>query len=301
MAEVVSTTGAALRSPASQPLPAAVKNADAEKLQFIEEMTSNVDAVQERVLGEILARNAGTEYLAKYGLAAATTDRATFRAKIAAMRHLFAACDPIEIDFGEAHRCFDVLRAEAFVAGMRDAYEKDPASLGPNTRANFEMGAAMSLKDCAWAQAEQTRLIKRFQRAFDGYDLILSPTTPVSPFPWTQLYAEAINGKRQENYYRWLALTYVITLTTHPALTLPCGRDHKGMPFGLQIVGRFRGDRELLAAAQGMESAFAGNAELSRPRPDLAALKPAEPALTSIVTAPPGRAQGDSAATVSAV
>nr|ACI46148.1 indole-3-acetic acid amido synthetase [Zea mays] len=82
MAEVVSTTGAALRSPASQPLPAAVKNADAEKLQFIEEMTSNVDAVQERVLGEILARNAGTEYLAKYGLAAATTDRATFRAKV---------------------------------------------------------------------------------------------------------------------------------------------------------------------------------------------------------------------------
>ena len=57
--------------------------------------------------------------------------RATFRAKIPAMQHLFASCDPIEIDFGEAHRCFDVLRAEAFVAGMRDAYEKDPASLGP--------------------------------------------------------------------------------------------------------------------------------------------------------------------------
>ncbi|MFY1893350.1 amidase [Achromobacter xylosoxidans] len=227
--------------------------------------------------------------------------RATFRAKIAAMRHLFAACDPIEMDFGEAHRCFDVLRAEAFVAGMRDAYEKDPASLGPNTRANFEMGAAMSLKDCAWAQAEQTRLIKRFQRAFDDYDLILSPTTPVSPFPWTQLYAEAINGKRQENYYRWLALTYVITLTTHPALTLPCGRDHKGMPFGMQIVGRFRGDREVLAAAQGMESAFAGNEELRRPRPDLAGLKVAEPALTSIVTAPPGGTLGTTEASVSAV
>ncbi|EER99639.1 hypothetical protein BDA96_02G378600 [Sorghum bicolor] len=85
MAEVVSTTGAALRSPASQPPPppaaAAVKDADAEKLQFIEEMTSNVDAVQERVLGEILARNADTEYLAKYGITGAS-DRATFRAKV---------------------------------------------------------------------------------------------------------------------------------------------------------------------------------------------------------------------------
>ncbi len=212
--------------------------------------------------------------------------RATFRAKIAAMRHLFAACDPIDIDVGQAHRCFDVLRAEAFVAGMRDAYEKDPASLGPNSRANFEMGATMSLKDCAWAQAEQTRLIKRFQRAYDDYDLILSPTTPVSPFPWTEPYARTVQGKPQENYYRWLALTYIITLTTHPALTLPCGLDSHGMPFGLQIVGRFRGDRDVLAAAQGMEQAFAGIAELQRPRPDLARLKPAEPALKSIVTAP---------------
>jgi Asp-tRNA(Asn)/Glu-tRNA(Gln) amidotransferase A subunit family amidase len=227
--------------------------------------------------------------------------RTVFREKIAAMRHLFAACDPIELDLGDAHRCFDVLRAEAFVAGMRDAYEKDPSSLGPNTRANFEMGAAMSLKDCVWAQAEQTRLIKRFQRAYDDYDLILSPTTPVSPFPWTQLYAETVNGVAQENYYRWLALTYVVTLTTHPALTLPCGRDAQGMPFGLQIVGRFRGDRDVLAAAQAMEQAFVGIQALGRPRPDLGGLAPAEPALTSIVTTPPHWQGGGRAEAMSAV
>ncbi|CAL4989761.1 unnamed protein product [Urochloa decumbens] len=55
---------------------------DAEKLRFIEEMTTNVDAAQERVLAEILSRNADAEYLAtKCGLAGAT-DRATFRAKV---------------------------------------------------------------------------------------------------------------------------------------------------------------------------------------------------------------------------
>ncbi|OEL21353.1 putative indole-3-acetic acid-amido synthetase GH3.8 [Dichanthelium oligosanthes] len=51
------------------------------KLQFIEEMSTNVDAAQERVLEEILIRNAETEYLAKCGLAGAS-DRATFRAKV---------------------------------------------------------------------------------------------------------------------------------------------------------------------------------------------------------------------------
>ena len=213
--------------------------------------------------------------------------RQVFRDKIAAMRHLFRSCDEIQFDLGEAHRCFDVLRAESFVAGMHEAYQRDPQSLGPNTRANYEMGAAMSLVDSAWAQAEQTRILGRFQAAFEDYDVILSPTTPVSPFPWTNLYAETINGEKQENYYRWLAPTYVVTLTTHPAISLPCGLDHAGMPFGLQVVGRFRADHHTLGVAHAMEQAFAGSEALRRPLPRLDQLRAAQPGLKSIVTAPP--------------
>ena len=213
--------------------------------------------------------------------------RDVFRERIDAMKHLFGCCEEVTFDLGDVHRCFDVLRAESFVAGLRDAYERDPASLGPNTRANYEMGAAMTLADSAWAQAEQTRILGRFQAAFADHDTILSPTTPVSPFPWTSLYAESINGERQENYYRWLALTYVVTLTTHPAISVPCGVDHAGMPFGLQVVGRFREDLHTLGVAQALEQAFAPSATLRRPLPNLAKLEPAEPGLKSIVTAPP--------------
>lgn len=213
--------------------------------------------------------------------------RRAMREKIGAMRHLFAACDEVRFDLGEVHRCFDVLRAEAFVAGMRATYEKDPASLGPHPRANYEMGAGMSLLDSAWAQTEQTRIIGRFQRVFAEYDLVLSPTTPVSPFPWTQSHAAEIDGRAQDNYYRWLALTYLVTLTTHPALSLPCGLDERGLPFGLQVVAPFRGDLALLSAAQSMEQAFDGDVRLRRPRPDVDRLQASEPALTSIVSAAP--------------
>ena len=123
----------------------------------------------------------------------------------------------------------------------------------------------------------------------------------MSPFPWTQLYADTINGEPQENYYRWLALTYVVTLTTHPALSLPCGVDHAGMPFGLQIVGRFRADRQMLGVAHAMERAFAGTEALRRPRPDARRLREAQPALDSIVTAPPilgGQTAGGAASAV---
>jgi Asp-tRNA(Asn)/Glu-tRNA(Gln) amidotransferase A subunit family amidase len=213
--------------------------------------------------------------------------RSVFRDKIAAMRHLFKSCDACDFDFGEADRCFDVIRAANYVARYRDAYEKDPASLGPNVRANYEIGAKMSLADMAWAHMEQTRIFRRFQETFRDCDAVIAPTTPVSPFPWSQLYLAEMDGKPLRNYYHWLALTYVITLVTNPAISLPCGADHNGMPFGLQIVGRFRGDRDLLGIAHAMEQSFMPIPALRPPRPDLAALDKPVPALKSLVTHPP--------------
>ena len=60
------------------------------------------------------------------------------------------------------------------------------------------------------------------------------------------------------------------------------------MPFGLQVIGKFRGDVELLNAAEAIEHAFSGIAELRRPRPDLAKLRGiTTAALKAIVTHPP--------------
>jgi Asp-tRNA(Asn)/Glu-tRNA(Gln) amidotransferase A subunit family amidase len=213
--------------------------------------------------------------------------RGVFRNKAQAMRHLFKSCDDVTFDFGEADRCFDVIRAQSYADRYRDAYRKDPNSLGPNVRANYEIAANMSLADMAWAHAEQTRIFRRFQHTFRDYDLVLAPTTPVSPFPWSQLYLAEMAGKKLRNYYHWLALTYVITLTTNPAIAIPCGVDHNNMPFGLQVVGRFRGDRALLGAAHAMEQAFAAIPALQRPKPDLNKLTQPTPALKSIVTHPP--------------
>jgi amidase len=216
-----------------------------------------------------------------------TEIRRVFRSRIAAMRHLFRACDEVRFDFGEADRCFDIVRAQSYVDRYRDAYAKDPASLGPNVRVNYEMAAGMTLADMAWAHAEQTRIFRRFQTTFRDYDLVLSPTTPVSPFPWTQLYLESLEGKQLRNYYHWLALTYVVTLVTNPAISLPCGLDEQGMPFGLQVIGRFRGDGALLDAAEAMEQAFSRIPGLGRPRPDLAKLAKPSVDLKGIVTHPP--------------
>src|SRR4029453_6566147 len=98
--------------------------------------------------------------------------RRVFRSRIVAMRYLFSTCDEVKFDFGEADRCFDVVRSQSYVDRYRDVYTKDPNSLGPNVRANYEMAAHMTLADMAWGHAEQTRIFRPFQASLRNYDLV---------------------------------------------------------------------------------------------------------------------------------
>lgn len=227
--------------------------------------------------------------------------RRVFRQRIAALAGQVAVCEPLDWHLEDGHRCFDILRAESFLAAFADTYRTQPETLGPNVRANVEMAASITLADRAWAHLQQTRFLRQFQTAFERYDLIVTPVTPLSPFPWTELYAKVIDGQPQRNYYEWLSLTYMVTLATNPALSLPCGRDELGMPFGLQLVGPLHQDGRLLAMAQAMEAAWAHNPQTARPRPDLSALTSPNPALRSGVTHPPVYADGAETEALNAV
>jgi amidase len=214
--------------------------------------------------------------------------RRTLRDRVSALKRLGVHCEPVTLSLGEADRIFDILRAESFFAGYAETLLHAPETIAPHVRENIEMVASMTLADRAWAHLAQTHLAGQFTHAFERVDLIVAPTSPVSPFPWTELYAREVDGQAMRNYYQWLALTYVTTLATNPALALPCGRDEAGMPFGLQCVGPLRGDARLLAMTAAMEQAFESDARLRRPRPDVDLLRAARPDLRSIVTHPPG-------------
>ena len=213
--------------------------------------------------------------------------RETFRARVKAMKPLFRSLDKVEVDYGGADRCFDVVRAVSFLSRYQDLYTNNRQMLGPNIVANYEIGAKLSLADFAWAHGEQTRIFRAFQQLYKEYDLVIGPTVGFSPFPWKQLYIDEMDGKKLNNYYHWMATKYFVTLTSNPAVSLPCGVDHKKMPFGLQVIGRFRGDGEVLGAAHAMEQAFKRIPGLARPLPDIARLRKPVPELKSIVTHPP--------------
>ena len=77
----------------------------------------------------------------------------------------------------------------------------------------------------------------------------------VLPFPVDQPYPTSINGQALAHYTQWFFLTYAITLTGLPAISIPCGFTRTGLPVGLQIVGRRRQEASVLAAAAAFEQA----------------------------------------------
>jgi amidase len=87
----------------------------------------------------------------------------------------------------------------------------------------------------------------------------------VPPFPVTQAYPTEIGGQTLQSYIDWMFLTFVVTLTACPAISVPCGFTRDGLPVGLQLVGRPHGDARLLGHARVLEDIL-GLASLAPPR-----------------------------------
>lgn len=203
--------------------------------------------------------------------------RRVFRDRVARLAPLVADCRFASPDCSGADDAFAVMRAALFMATHGKNYRERPDMLGPNVRANVEEGLGYSLEDYARAAVAQTRIYRSFQQFFTQHDILISPAITLSPRPWRELYPSEIDGAPTRSYFHWLALAYGVTLAGHPALSLPVGVDEAGLPFGLQIVGPRGGDAIVLGVAAALEAAFAGDAALCRPVPDLAQLSRAPP------------------------
>jgi amidase len=196
----------------------------------------------------------------------------SFQEKIDKFGSVFAQCDNAHPNCDNADHIFAVLRALNFSGHHRDLSHKYPEQMGPNILMNIEEGESYSALDVVSALNKQTVMYRAWQVFFDEYDFILAPTTTISPRDWHELYPEHIDGKPTQSYYHWLSMAYASTLTGHPSVTLPVGRDKNNMPFGLQIIGRRGDDLSTLAFAKSLEALLDKTPDLARPRVDIALL-----------------------------
>ena len=203
--------------------------------------------------------------------------REAFAIRARAIAPLFGAAEEADPDCRGGDEAFEVLRAMGFLSAHAQKVRERPADVGPNVRANVEEGLRYTLEDAANAAQAQTRIYRAWQHFFARHDVLITPAITLSPRPWKELYPAEIDGVKTRTYFHWLACAYYVTLCGHPAISLPMGLDALGMPFGLQIVGPRGGDVLVLRVAAAIEAAFAHDAALRRPVPDLAALRAASP------------------------
>ena len=160
-------------------------------------------------------------------------------------------------DFTGATEAFETLRALSFLQKIGPHY-RDPArraKLKDTVIWNVEQALKLTPEAVARAEGLRTELFHRMRRFLECYAFLLCPVNQVPPFPVEQAYPTEIAGVKLGNYLDWMKTCYYVTITSHPAISVPAGftDDATPLPVGLQIVGRYRDDLGVLQLAHAFE------------------------------------------------
>lgn len=109
-------------------------------------------------------------------------------------------------------------------------------------------------EDLTDAVMKRKHVNNKMWRFMQNYDLLLTPTLSVPPFPIHMQGPEKIDGKIVDPF-EWLHFTYPLNMTGQPAATIPAGFTSDRLPVGLQIVGRHLDDPLVLKASAAFEQA----------------------------------------------
>jgi amidase len=159
-----------------------------------------------------------------------------------------------EPDLSETDACFDVLRALLLAEHWGDLVRSHRSALKDTAIWNFERGLALNGGQVIEAMRQHARIFERMRRFMERYDFLLAPVNQVLPFSVDQPYVTEIEGTRLDNYIDWMKSCYRITMTAHPAVSVPIGFSATKLPVGIQIVGRYRDELGILQLAHALET-----------------------------------------------
>ena len=160
-----------------------------------------------------------------------------------------------EPDFSGATEAFETLRAVAFVQNYGELVKTRRREVKDSIAWNVEQGLKLTTEQIARAESLRTALFHRMRVFLERYEFLLCPVNQLPPFPAEQEYPTLIAGELMTNYLDWMKSCYYITITSHPAISVPAGftGDRVPLPVGLQIVGRYRDDFGVLQLAHAFE------------------------------------------------
>jgi amidase len=181
---------------------------------------------------------------------------------------LAAVVEEASPDLGNIEEAFLALRSQHYVVDRELMLQTHREQIKPDIIWNTERGLKQTPSQIAAAERERAALFGRTAEFFATYDLLVLPGASTPAFDVNLRMPAAIDGRKLETYLGASLITAATTMMGLPSLAVPCGFDQYGRPVGLQLVGRHRGEAELLQAGALFEQAM----DLSRllpidPRP----------------------------------
>ena len=158
-------------------------------------------------------------------------------------------------DLSDAGRTFEILRAVAFEVSLGEEYDRHRDALKETIRWNVEAARALSVEEVAGATRAHAALLERVTAFFERFDALALPVSQVAPFDVELEWPREVAGRPMRTYIEWMRSCSDITLTGCPAISVPAGFTAAGLPVGLQLVGRPRGELALLSLAAAFEAA----------------------------------------------
>jgi amidase len=125
----------------------------------------------------------------------------------------------------------------------------DRALVKPEALWELDRGVALTGAAIAAASAVRTAFFRDTLRLFDAVDVLALPSAQVWPFPVEQRWPDRIGGRAMDTYHRWMEVASYATFAGLPAISVPAGFDERGLPMGLQLIGRPGADVEVLRLA----------------------------------------------------
>ena len=158
-------------------------------------------------------------------------------------------------DWHDAPEIIGPLRAHRTSIVMADLRGRAADIENPWLREFIDRADRLSLGEVGTAEAKRSRYWERTAAFFERYSLLLAPATQFTAFAKEADFPPVIAGRTMNNVVETILATYAVTIAGLPALSVPCAKSAKGMPIGLQIIGGWRSDDDVLGAGIAFEEA----------------------------------------------
>ncbi|CAN7418492.1 amidase [Bradyrhizobium sp. LjRoot220] len=187
--------------------------------------------------------------LAPSGRPVAADVAASFKGALAGLQALGAEVEEMPADGFEIEPIWRAINHTAWRARFEQLAADHGDVLSEAFMKQLALATRVSGVDYQRAMFDRTSLFRRIQTLLQRFDILAMPTITRTALPIDQdLFGTIeIDGRVfsdvRPNWFPW---TMPFNMTGHPAVSLPCGFGADGLPIGIQLVGKFRADIELL-------------------------------------------------------